>query len=132
MISLEDAMNVNKFSLDCLEFDSIITKVYDGDSVHAVFEFKGEYNKWVCRLHGIDTPEIRSKNQEEKENAIDIRDKLREKILHKQVLLKCHDFDKYGRLLVNIYLDGDDINNWLKECGYAYEYFGGTTKTFCL
>lgn len=125
MISVEEAKVINKFSLNGLEFEGIITKVYDGDSVHAVFSLKGEYSRWVCRLNGIDTPELRSTDDAEKERAILIRDELRIKILYKQVSLKCYDFDKYGRLLVDIHCDNEHINKWLIDSGYANEYFGG-------
>ena len=36
------------------------------------------------------------------------------------------DSDKYGRVLCNLYVDGQDINKILLNEGYCYEYFGGT------
>ncbi len=39
--------------------------------------------------------------------------------------------DKYGRLLCTFYdKDGNDINKWMVENGYAYEYFGKTKNKF--
>ena len=123
MISLEDAMTTAKFTLENKEFPAMITKVYDGDTVHAVFEYKGEYNKWVCRLYGIDTAEIRTKDVEEKEFALETRDALRERILYQEVQIKCYQFDKYGRLLATIFKNGENINEWLLHEGYAQPYF---------
>ena len=51
--------------------------------------------KFTIRIHGIDTPEIRSKNLKEKEFAKMVRDKLQEKILNKIIKIKIHKKDKY-------------------------------------
>lgn len=126
MISLEEALETKKFTLEDKEFTALVTKVYDGDTIHVVFEYKGEYNKWVCRLYGVDTAEIRTKDLEEKEFAIETRDALRDRILHQEVQIKCYEFDKYGRLLATIIKDDVNINEWLIEEGYAKPYFGGT------
>ena len=120
--------NVEMFSLEGYNIDAIIVKVYDGDTVHAVFEFKDTLYKWTCRIDGIDTPEIKSKNPKEKEVAIIVRDFLKEKILKKIVNLKCKSFDKYGRLLVDIYYNGEFINELLVDKKYAKKYDGGTKE----
>ena len=62
-----------------------------------------------------------------------VRDKLREKILDKIIMVKCLDFDKYGRLLVEIYEIKEhdtksNISDWLIDNNYAYVYNGGTKK----
>jgi endonuclease YncB( thermonuclease family) len=58
------------------------------------------------------------------------------------VSIKCDNFDKYGRLLVYIYLTEPDqsggsykkknsnvsINSWLIENNYAFKYNGGTKQ----
>ena len=126
MITVQEALSIAKFSLDSQEYSGIVTKVYDGDSIHIVFEYKGEYHKWTCRLFGIDTAELRSKDAIEKAFAIETRDELSRKILYQNIDVKCHNFDKYGRLLVSIYKDNQNINQWLIDSGYAKRYFGGT------
>lgn len=123
-----DCTKVPKFSLKDKKYDAKIVSVYDGDTVNAVFEFSGELYKWSCRLDGIDTPEIRTSNPKEKEFAIKVRDILRNKILDKIVKLECKEFDKYGRLLVDIYYKDEYINNWLIDNNYAYKYDGGSKK----
>ena len=113
--------------------------VYDGDTIKVVFPLENKLYKWNCRLSGIDTPELRTKNKKEKELGYIVRDKLREKIFNKIIHVKCDKFDKYGRLLIEIFLDDKDcleqkgggiyneksINNWLIEKKYAFKYDGG-------
>jgi micrococcal nuclease len=127
-LTVEEALTTKKFSLNEVEVQGIITKVYDGDSVHAVFFFRDVAYTWVCRLDGVDTPELRTTNENEKIMGYAARDALREKILHKQVWIRCGNFDKYGRLLITLLLDGENVNNWLIEKEFAYEYHGGTKR----
>lgn len=143
--------NVNYLSFNNNIFSGKVVDVYDGDTIKLVLPFiiktsKYKYKlldklfkkrdiiqmyKWNCRLTGIDTPEIRTKNLQEKEFGIMVRDKLREKILNNKLFVKCGVFDKYGRLLVTLYdteenLKKDNsINKWLIDNNYAKEYNGG-------
>jgi endonuclease YncB( thermonuclease family) len=49
--------------------------------------------------------------------------------LNKIVTLKCGEFDKYGRLLVEVET-GENIviHDWLIQGGYAKKYEGGTKE----
>lgn len=113
-----------------------IVDVYDGDTVRGVFEHNGQYNKWTIRMYGYDSPEMRPskklENRDEiKAKAIESRDYLRSKILNKTIYLHCLDFDKYGRVLANIYtedLGTVSVNDHMVEMNYGYKYFGGTKK----
>ena len=42
--------------------------------------------------------------------------------------IKCGEFDKYGRLLVDITIDGTRVDEWLITNGYAKKYDGGTKE----
>ena len=108
-----------------------VVSVYDGDTIKVVFPLANKLYKWNCRLEHIDTPELRTKNENEKKYGYIVRDKLREKILNKVVYIKCNDFDKYGRLLIEI-LQNDDvtINQWLIDNQYAFKYDGGTKQSW--
>lgn len=129
--NINDAPEFSK----CLQ-DKIVTakivSVYDGDSIKAIFQFNNTYLKWNCRLDGIDTPEIRTRNLKEKEYGLYVRDRLRELILNKIVTLKCGELDKYGRLLVNIYIDNNkkSVNEWLINEKYGQVYTGGKKKSW--
>ena len=113
-----------------------IVDVYDGDTVRGVFEHNGQYNKWTIRMYGYDSPEMRPskklENRDEiKMKAKESRDYLKSKILNKTVFLHCLNFDKYGRVLANIYSEefGEkSINDHMVEMNYGYPYFGGTKK----
>ena len=133
-IDWSNANNKTKmFSFEGRECLGKVVDVYDGDTVKIVFPLSEKeperLYRWNCRLINVDTPEIRTKNLKEKAYAKVVRDKLREKILNKLVYVKCLDFDKYGRLLVEIF-DNEKceecINNWLILNEYAKKYDGGT------
>ena len=114
-----------------------VVDVYDGDTCKINMKFKDKIYKWNCRLMGIDTPELRTKNENEKECGYYVRDRLREYILNQIVVVQCLNFDKYGRLLVYIYhydnnrnldsyANNESINKWLINNNYALSYDGGT------
>ena len=44
------------------ETNAKCTKCYDADTVHLVFSYNGQLCRWTCRLEGIDSAEIKSKN----------------------------------------------------------------------
>jgi endonuclease YncB( thermonuclease family) len=120
---------------DCVNGTTVTAKVvsvYDGDTIKVVFPLNNIFYKWNCRLMGVDTPELRTRNAKEKEYGYFVRDRLREKISDKIVILKCEDLDKYGRLLVTVICDEDscNINKWLIDSDYAFAYDGGTKKSW--
>ena len=102
----DDAVEFS-FEGECKE--AKVMSVYDGDTIKVAFPLGGKMYIWNCRLNGIDTPELRTRNKKEKEFGYEVRNKLREKILGKIVKISCDEFDKYGRLLVEVYL-GDEAD----------------------
>jgi endonuclease YncB( thermonuclease family) len=123
--------NVPPFSLGGKSHFAKVSSVYDGDTVKCIFGFGGEMFVWNCRISGVDTPELRTRNVLEKAHGYVARDRLRELILGKVVLLKCGEFDKYGRLLIDIELsDGTNVSKWLVQEGLAFEYDGGTKRSW--
>lgn len=120
------------FSLEGQEHRAKIVDVYDGDTIKCVFPIHDTLYRWNCRLSGVDTPELRTRCKPEKEYGYKVRDYLREKILNKMVYVRCGDFDKYGRLLVQILCEGEDcsVNDWLIQNDYAFAYDGGTKQSW--
>ena len=106
--------------------------------MHCVFEAFGAYYRWNCRVMGVDTPELRTKNENEKEMGYKVRDILREHFQDKIVKIKCGEFDKYGRLLIDVYIpeylpntNGSTfLSEWLIVNKYAYAYGGGTKQSW--
>ena len=108
-----------------------VIKVYDGDSITIAAYLPMDSSplfRFSVRLNGIDTPEIKGKNEDEKAAAKAARDALSDLILHKYIMLKNVDTEKYGRILADVYLDDLCINDWLIKEHYAVKYDGGTKK----
>ena len=120
---------VKPFTLEGVKIQGKVVKVYDGDTVHIVFPVFGKMYKWNCRISRIDTPELRTKNEKEKKYGYIVKDILLKRIMDKVVNVECGDFDKYGRLLVEID-DGENISDWLISNRYAFEYDGGTKQNW--
>jgi micrococcal nuclease len=107
-----------------------VIKVYDGDTITIASKLPGlkksPIYKFSVRLNGIDTPEMRGKNDDEKEMAHKARDALSARIFGKDVFLKNVQTEKYGRLLCDVYLEAENLNLWMIEKRYAMPYDGGT------
>lgn len=132
--------NTSFFSLDGETHDAKVVYVYDGDTMHVVFKKFGQYYRWNCRIMGVDTPELKTKNEREKKHGLKVRDATREALMHRIVKVKCSTFDKYGRLLIDVVMpddmqktDSSDplmLSQWLIQNNYAYAYDGGTKKSW--
>jgi micrococcal nuclease len=105
------------------EYKATVTKVYDGDTITVDFDlgFGILIRKQKIRLYGINTPEVRGP---EKSEGIISRDALRERILGKVVTIKTFrdKKGKYGRWLGEVFVEEENINQWLITEGYAKEY----------
>ena len=110
-----------------------VISVYDGDTCTCVVDlgFK-TFLRVKVRLLGIDTPEIRTKDLDEKKKGYEARDWLRNRILGKKVLLHTKEKGKFGRWLGQIWkLDENDIietnsyNQKMIKEGHAKPYNGG-------
>ncbi len=107
-----------------------VLRVYDGDTFWCAADIGlGQVFRWSVRLRGIDTPEIRTRNQEEKRAAHEARQAL-EFILRSadRVELRNVALDKYGRVLADVFvLDDVHVNGYmLREYPHLVrEYHGG-------
>jgi micrococcal nuclease len=122
--------SVKEFGFDGETKEAKVVDVYDGDTCKVVFPVLRKLYKFNCRIQGIDTPEIRTRDLAEKEFGKKVRDELRKKILNKVVDIQCGEFDKYGRLLIDIQCKNENLNisKWLIDKDYAFAYDGGTKK----
>ena len=103
-------------------------RVYDGDTIHIGVVMPEPYGatRFCCRLLGVDTPELRTKNESEKQLARIARDLVRDKILNKIVHIRVFGMDKYGRVLVRVGTEGmQDVAAFLIDKGVAVAYDGG-------
>ena len=122
--------SVKEFGFEGETKEAKVVDVYDGDTCKVVFPVLRKLYKFNCRIQGVDTPEIRTRDLAEKEFGKKVRDELRKKILNKVVAIHCGDFDKYGRLLIDIQCknENQNISKWLIDNDYAFAYDGGTKK----
>ena len=121
---------IQLFSLNNHYTTGKVVDVYDGDTCTIVFKWEGKYRKFKCRCYGYDSPEMKPRLNIE--NREDIIKKAKEAKLRLQQLtagvvnIRCLHFDKYGRLLVELFNDNTSINSTMIEEGHGYIYHGGT------
>ena len=84
------------------------------------------FYRFSVRLRGIDCPELRTKNENEKHCAILAKDMIHNHIYQKIVTLENVAYDKYGRVLADVFLDGTNITDVLIDKRLAVVYDGGT------
>lgn len=85
-----------------------VQKVIDGDTIKIISFYQNDYYLFKCRLHGIDTPEIRTKDKLEKRCGIIAKQYLRDLIEEEEVLIETIGIDCFGRLVVRIYIVEND------------------------
>ena len=124
----------------CYNFRVIkINKVVDGDTIDVTIDLGFDlYKKERVRVAGVDTPEKRTRDLEEKELGIDatnwVKDKLESAIKGDDDLIIRTELDggvgKYGRLLGWLYIGDADVslNEQMIDEGYAWAYDGGTKQ----
>ena len=114
-----------------------INRVVDGDTIDVTIDLGFDlYKKERVRVAGVDTPEKRTRNLEEKALGIDatgwLKSKLEETIKGDEELLIRTELKggvgKYGRLLGWLYVGDSDVslNEQMITEGYAHAYDGGT------
>ena len=116
-----------------------IDKVLDGDTIDVTIDLGFDlYKKERVRIAGVDTPEKRTRDLEEKALGIDATNWLKEKLESTlagddelTIRTELHGgVGKYGRLLGWLYVGEDTIslNEQMITEGYAWEYDGGTKQ----
>lgn len=109
-----------------------INKVVDGDTVEIDLDlgFNMMLVNQKVRMSGIDTPESRTSNSEEKARGMLSKKKLSEKLpvgswQKIQTMKSDSNDDKFGRILgVFIMEDGMSLNQWMIDNNYAVLYQG--------
>ena len=106
-----------------------IVKVVDGDTVDIVIDLGFNLSKKErVRLAGIDSPESRTRDAEEKIFGLEAKAYLKTRLEgSKKLIVKTEKDGKYGRMLGWFYCSNveSSINNEMIEKGYAWEYDGG-------
>ena len=108
-----------------------LDRVIDGDTIDAIINlgFNVQVKKRI-RFMGINTPESRTRDLEEKARS-SAPNARKQELLETCacITLKSHGVGKYGRCLGELYLELDEeavnLNQLLISEGHAVEYFGG-------
>ena len=125
----------------CYNFRVVsIDKVLDGDTIDVTIDLGFDlYKKERVRIAGVDTPEKRTRDLEEKALGIDATNWMKEKLEDTiagegdELTIRTElvgGMGKYGRLLGWLYINEDTVslNEQMIEEGYAWSYDGGTKQ----
>ena len=116
-----------------------INRVVDGDTIDVTIDLGFDlYKKERVRIAGIDTPEKRTRDLEEKALGIDATNYLKKKLEDtiagdEELTIRTElkgGMGKYGRLLGWLYIGEDtlSVNEVMIDEGYAWCYDGGTKQ----
>ena len=119
------------------QYKAKLDRVVDGDTLDAMIDLG--FDTWVhkrIRLEGIDAPETRTRDLDEKAQGYITKDRL-EGLLgasNGEFVVISHGVGKYGRCLGELFIDVVDgqekltmesLNKLLIKEGHAVEYNGG-------
>jgi len=109
-------------------YKAVLKRIVDGDTIDVVIDlgFDIHYNTRV-RLSGINTPECRTRDLEEKKRGLAAKARLEELLEGDDLTIKTQldKSGKFGRVLGEIFMKNVSINDRLVEEGHATPYFGG-------
>ena len=114
------------------EYRCRVNKVLDGDTVDIDLDlgFNIILSSQRMRMAGVDTPESRTSDKEEKPRGLLSKKVLSEKLpigswIKIRTMNPNNNDDKFGRILGEFILDdGVNVNAWLIENHYAVPYIG--------
>tara|TARA_B100002052_G_scaffold294743_1_gene320020 strand:- start:429 stop:884 length:456 start_codon:yes stop_codon:yes gene_type:complete len=124
----------------CYNFRVVsIDRVVDGDTIDVTIDLGFDlYKKERVRVAGVDTPEKRTRDLDEKELGIDATNWMKKNLEDTidgddELIIRTElkgGVGKYGRLLGWLYVGDDDVslNEQMIIEGYAWSYDGGTKK----
>lgn len=161
LAKLKSATNTScpLFSLDGYKTWAKAIDIYDGDTFDIVVLYNDQLLHFKTRMYGYDSPEMKppvkdSNRDEIKKKAVDAKNRLWCLLngnncsiddSHTNVFpVVCHEFDKYGRLLISAFnpkfdtsnIEPNDRDKWFEQTinnqmikeGHGYPYYGGTKQ----
>ena len=110
------------------EYSCRVNRVIDGDSVDVCIDlgFDISFTSSV-RLYGIDTPESRTRDLDEKKCGLLAKKFLEEAVKNgKNIIIRTQKDEKgkFGRVLGSLIIDGANINHKMIEENLAVAYYG--------
>ena len=114
------------------EYNAQVLRVVDGDTVDVLIDCGfSTFRKERVRLYGINAPESRTRDKEEKKKGLAAKARLDQLITNTEgkivVKTELDKEGKYGRILGVIWDEGKkkNFNNMLVAEGHAVKYDGG-------
>ena len=117
-------------------YNAEVKKVVDGDTFDIVIDLGFDtLKKGRVRLYGVNTPESRTSNVEEKQKGLaakEFTDQWLTRANHKVKIETILDKnEKYGRVLAKVWdASGNCLNTDIVTAGLAREYYGVGDKTW--
>lgn len=106
--------------------------VVDGDTIKCDGQNMRLLGEGVVNVRGIDTPELRTwKCQKERKLAKLARNRLKELLKGERPKIVAKGVDAFGRPLVNVYVDGQELGKQLLREGFAREWRKGKKIDWC-
>ncbi len=112
-------------------YNAVLERVIDGDTVDATIDLGFDtWKKTRIRFYGINTPESRTRDLEEKKRGLAAKDRLIEilKSNDNKFVLQSYGVGKYGRCLGELFVEtlGEiSVQQTLINEGHGVAYFGG-------
>ena len=121
---------MSKVKPEPFSYNATVVKIIDGDTVDALVDVGFSImTKKRIRFLGINTPESRTRDKEEKVRGLAAKDRVVELLSENdnKFILKSYGVGKYGRCLGELFVEGheESINQVLVNEGHAVEYWGG-------
>jgi len=108
------------------KYNAKVDRVVDGDTIDALVDLGFDtWKKVRIRMMGLNAPESRTRDLEEKKKGLAAKDRLKELLNKETFTLQSHGVGKYGRCLGELFVEDVNINKQLIEEGHAVEYHGG-------
>lgn len=106
-------------------YNAIVDRVVDGDTIDVTIDLG--FNIWVkerLRLYGLNTPETRTKDLEEKERGLKAKKYVENQVNSNggQIQVLSLGKGKYGRVLAEIWVGKNNINELLIANNHAEVY----------
>jgi len=122
------------------EYNAVVDRVVDGDTIKCTIDLGfSTWKKITVRMEGINTPESRTRDKEEKILGLAAKARLVDILEYNnnKCILKVSGLGKFGRALASVYVNTlsptsektsiteINVNKQLIAEGHAVEYYGG-------
>ena len=111
-------------------YKALVRRVVDGDTIDVTLDLGfGVHLKERVRFFGINAPETRTRDKDEKKRGLAAKAFVRDALkLNKNccvIRTRFNSKGKFGRILGVVYVEGENLNSALVDKGLAKRYYGG-------